>query len=106
PYLTMSEGKKAMKLNSLSADNFRGFLDHQHIPFGPHVTILIGPNGFGKSTVIDALEWLLTGQLERYVGSDEGRREDYIRHVDARNDPLVEASFVVDGREVTMRRQR
>ncbi len=95
-----------MKISSISAENFRGFLNHQSISFGPHVTILVGPNGFGKSTVIDALEWLLTGQLDRYIGSEEGRREDYIRHVDARNDPLVEASFVLDGREVTMQRQR
>jgi len=42
-----------MKLQALTVDGFRG-IQHTSIRFGSH-DVLIGPNGVGKSTIIDAL---------------------------------------------------
>ena len=42
-----------MKLFALSIDGFRG-IHHTTIRFGDH-DVIVGPNSFGKSTIIDAL---------------------------------------------------
>ncbi|MGV8838106.1 AAA family ATPase [Cellvibrio sp.] len=42
-----------MRLNKLTINNFRCF-DHLTIDFHPQMTILIAPNGSGKTTILDA----------------------------------------------------
>lgn len=48
-----------MKLKSLDIRNFRCF-ESYHIGFAPKITIAIGRNGAGKSTVIDAVKMALS----------------------------------------------
>jgi len=95
-----------MKLINIKLANFRGFHNESEISFGPHLTVLFGRNGFGKSTVMDAFEWLLHGQILRYVGDEEGRKEDYVKHVDAEQEPYVEASIEDQGQVWVLRRER
>ena len=92
-----------MKLTEIKLANFRGYLEETKIPFGPNLTVLFGPNGCGKSTVVDAAEWLLSSQIARYIGFEEGRREDYLKHADATNEPYVQAQF---DEELILRRER
>ena len=54
---------------------------------------MFGPNGYGKSALIDAAEWALTAQIERYRGYEEGRREDYLKHIDAQDEPYAQVRF-------------
>ena len=49
-----------MKLISLELQNFRQHLDSQLI-FSDGVTGIIGSNGAGKSTILEAIAWALYG---------------------------------------------
>jgi len=46
---------------------------------GPGVTLLVGPNGLGKTAFFEAIEWALTGQVERLarLPKDVPRRREY-----------------------------
>jgi len=48
-----------MFLKRLSIDGFKSFADRTEIEFNDGITALLGPNGCGKSNVVDAVKWVL-----------------------------------------------
>ena len=56
-----------MKLLELEIHNFRGIRSLSIKPEGKNF-LIYGPNGSGKSAVVDALDFLLTGQISRMMG--------------------------------------
>jgi DNA repair exonuclease SbcCD ATPase subunit len=59
---------------------FRGFRERVEIPFATGFTVIDGRNGVGKSTIFDAIEYALTGQLGKYkdMKASGETAEDYI----------------------------
>ena len=57
-----------MKLNikKLILKNFKTFVDHKFEISSCNLAVLDGPNGFGKTSFFDAVEFLLTGDISRY----------------------------------------
>ncbi len=63
-----------MRLDYLELCGFRGFRERQRVDFGPGFTVICGRNGVGKSTLCDAVEFALTGQIDKYLVSDFARQ--------------------------------
>lgn len=59
-------------LEKLKIKDFRSYKSETDVTFsaGPGLTVIVGPNGLGKSTLFDAVEWGLTGELRRLNGMD------------------------------------
>jgi chromosome segregation protein len=51
-----------MKLKKLEIVGFKSFCDKASIDFPPGISAVVGPNGCGKSNIIDALRWVMGEQ--------------------------------------------
>ena len=60
-----------MHLKRLEAFGFKSFADRMEFDFGRGVTGIVGPNGCGKSNVVDALKWALGEQRPTSVRGTE-----------------------------------
>ncbi|MCC5920986.1 MAG: chromosome segregation protein SMC [Cyclobacteriaceae bacterium] len=60
-----------MLLTKLEAKGFKSFGDRIIINFDKGITGVVGPNGCGKSNVVDAIRWVLGEQKSRMLRSDK-----------------------------------
>ncbi|MFH1861289.1 MAG: AAA family ATPase, partial [bacterium] len=103
-----------MYLSSIDLFGFKSFAHRTRISFSPGLTAIVGPNGCGKSNLVDAIRWVLGEQRESALRSD--RMENVIFSGSNQRRPLgmaeisltlngVNGELLVDYDEVTITRR-
>lgn len=60
-----------MNLNSLEISGFRAFPESIHLDLSADTIIVVGANGYGKTSILDAILWGLCGSVPRIAGGLE-----------------------------------
>lgn len=59
-----------MKIKSLAIQGFKSFYEKTKIQFDREMSAIVGPNGCGKSNVLDAIRWILGEQNPRQLRAE------------------------------------
>jgi chromosome segregation protein len=60
-----------MYLSKLDLHGFKSFAGRTDLQFDPGVTAVVGPNGCGKSNIVDAVRWVIGEQRARVLRSEK-----------------------------------
>lgn len=100
-----------MRLDFVEICGFRGFRDVARISFGRGFTVITGRNGVGKSTVCDAVEFAITGSIDKY-SVEKAAKESLSDYLWWRGEGVPKAHYVIasfvddDGKPFTITRTR
>jgi len=98
-----------MIINKLEMYNFRQYIGHQSVDFSTdperNVTVLIGVNTSGKTTIVRAFEWCLYGKngFEDPILLNSDVKDNM--HKGDRQDTWVSVTFTFDNKVYTIKRQ-
>src|SRR4030042_2473006 len=84
-----------MKLLELEIEKVRG-IPHLIVKPGGKNFVIWGPNGSGKSAVVDAIDFLLTGRIQRLTGKGTGdiSLSKHGPHIDHKADETIVRAVV------------
>jgi DNA repair exonuclease SbcCD ATPase subunit len=92
-------------IQKVAIEAFRGFRDRQEFDLTASVVVLAGPNGTGKTSFFDALQWCLLGSIQRLEGLRARRNVEHIvNQYRLSQRAFVEIDMVIRGRALTIRR--
>ena len=56
-----------MRIKQIELNGFKSFMDRTVLELPPGVTAIVGPNGCGKSNIVDAIRWVLGEQSPKHL---------------------------------------
>jgi len=59
-----------MRLKHIKLSGFKSFVDPTSVPFPANLTAVLGPNGCGKSNIIDAVRWVMGESSAKHLRGD------------------------------------
>jgi exonuclease SbcC len=87
-FVATAEERVQATLKSIAIQNFRAYRTKREFELGSSVTVLYGPNGFGKTSFFDAVDFAVTGGVGR-LAKDSGGLAKAAKHLDSDNEPTV-----------------
>ena len=92
-------------IQRVSIEAFRGFRDFQEFDVAGSAVVFSGPNGTGKTSFFDALQWVLLGKLERLEDIRTRRKDEHIvNQWRLGHRAFVEVEMIIRGVPVRLRR--
>jgi chromosome segregation protein len=80
-----------MRLKQLKLAGFKSFVDPASVPFPENLTAILGPNGCGKSNLIDAVRWVMGESSAKHLRGDS--MTDVIFNGSTSRKPVGQASI-------------
>ena len=107
-YAIKEDSKAEIRLKDLELSNFRAYRNSYKFDLNADLVILYGPNGFGKTSFFDALDFAFTGSVgrfERRFPRDTARMLSTLKHLDSQiEDSFTRATICVDGEDFLLER--
>ncbi len=92
-------------IDRLRVEAFRGFRDSREFDLSASAVVVTGPNGTGKTSFFDAIQWVLIGRIERLEALRSRRNTEHIvSQYRAGRKASVEVDLSLAGGRVTLRR--
>lgn len=79
-----------MRLSKIKLAGFKSFVDPTTVPFPSNLVGVVGPNGCGKSNIIDAVRWVMGESSAKHLRG--GTMEDVIFNGSSARKPVGQAS--------------
>ncbi|EGR2724406.1 hypothetical protein DUG83_23585 [Vibrio parahaemolyticus] len=87
------------KLGRVRIENFKSFIDVVSLDFtNQDLVIFDGPNGFGKTTIFDAIELCFTGKVSRVNPTDSKVKKTHILKGDNSKHTSIKIELLYDGK--------
>src|SRR5213594_1959463 len=93
-----------MRIKQIELNGFKSFMERTILELPPGVTAIVGPNGCGKSNIVDAIRWVLGEQSPRHLRGEA--MEDVIFTGNTENGPLgmAEVALLLEREEADFAR--
>ncbi|MFG1490254.1 AAA family ATPase, partial [Oceanospirillum sp. HFRX-1_2] len=94
-----------MRLKCIRLAGFKSFVDPTTVPFTKNMTCVVGPNGCGKSNIIDAVRWVMGESSAKHLRGES--MTDVIFNGSTARKPVGQASIelVFDNSDGTLKGQ-
>ena len=88
-----------MRIKQIELNGFKSFMERTVLELPAGVTAIVGPNGCGKSNIVDAIRWVLGEQSPKHLRGSA--MEDVVFSGNAENGPLgmAEVSLLLERSE-------
>jgi hypothetical protein len=90
-----------VKIENLLIRGFRGFNQEQSIDLHQNITLIYGANSYGKTSITEAVEWLLygrTSKVDRGESKEEYKGSYRNCHIDNSISTFVKVCFLVESK--------
>lgn len=98
-----------VRLKGVTISGFRGFKDKQTLDLNRNLILVRGKNGSGKSSLVEAIEWLFFDEISRKKKSacKSEYSGDFLRnlHCDKDQEIYVELIIEIDGKETRLKKK-
>lgn len=93
-------------LERITIRNVRAYRKEQEFKLGQSVTVLYGPNGFGKTSFFDAIDFGMTGSIGRLPQKNDTHFRKIVQHLDSQGeDAYVSIVYNRNGERNTILRR-
>lgn len=89
-----------MKLEKIIIKNFRNYFEEVELDLSKDIIVIYGANGFGKSTLFDAIEWCLTGKINRFEGEETELKKDITNKYNQEKDIEVSITLFFENNQL------
>lgn len=86
-----------MRIDQISIENFRCFKGLNKFNIDGKTIIIYGENGYGKSSFFDAIEWCLTGEIDRFKQPGKNLNKKVIANRQAEEGEMCSIELIIDG---------
>ncbi|MFQ5489286.1 MAG: chromosome segregation protein SMC [Phycisphaerae bacterium] len=91
-----------MFLKRITMTGFKSFADPVDFDFGPGITCIVGPNGCGKSNVVDAFKWVLGEQSAKSLRGQQMQDMIFNGCASRRSSGMAMVNLVFDNADRTL----